>query len=271
VSGLLNTGVMVTLAFLGGSGLYLLFKYRRRVVKHVFGFVFGMITIVAVFFFVEEILGLVEFINGLSLEFYHKMLVGSAIAIPLSLFTAKAAISEGITRRNRNIALVTLGTLAGALMATVTPVFMAFPLFLGLAAYDVYAVKRGPIKKIVSDYGVFNFMVAYEAEDWSLGLGDVVFYSMLPSSSLVYTMTHISRFTFYDSSILVGILIPWLVFIAVAGAVVIGFKKTLKIMERRLISGLCIPILLGCVFFGFCILTLQLVNYLGWSRFIPLL
>ena len=272
VSGILNTLAMITLVFVGGSGLYFLLKYRRSFVKYVFGFAFGFIAIVALFFFVEEAFTLAKFTSRFSIGFWYRTLVEAAIAMPLGLFIAGTAVSKGVSRRRRNTAFMMLGTLAGALMATVTPVFIAFPLFLSLAAYDVYAVKHGPIRRIVDDHGVLDLMVAYEADSWSLGLGDAVFYSMLPSSFLAYTMTHISRFKFYDFSILVGIFIPWVVFVVVAVAVIIGFKKTLNLLEKkRLISGLYIPISSGCGAFGLCILMLQLINYFTWGWFVPLL
>ena len=272
ITGVFNTILIVVLVFLGGSGLYLLLKYRRETAKYVLGSAFGFVTLVTVFFFAEEVFALLESEKAFSLEPWRRHLVEAAIAVPFGLFVSGVTISEKSARRSKNLTFMIMGMFAGALMATVTPVFITFPVLLSISLYDVYAVRHGPIKKIADDREISGLIIAYEADNWSLGLGDIVFYSMLPSSSLAYTMTHISRFTFYDSPSLVGILTPWIVFIAVAGVVVIGFNRTLHRLEgKTLVSGLYIPILSGCGAFGLCLLVLQLVNYVGWGWFVPLL
>lgn len=272
LSGILNTLIMVSIVLAGGFGLYFLLRYRRRLVEYVFAFFFAFITFVASFFFIEKLFALTKFISGFSLESHSEIMVEGIIAFSIGLFIAGTAILKEAGRRQRNIAFITLGLLAGALMAIVTPIFIAFPLFLSLAAYDLYAVKHGPIKRIVDENSILNPMIAYETKDWSLGLGDVVFYSMLPSNALAYTMTHISRFKFYDSSILIGIITPWLIFILVTGAIIIAFKKTITLLEKKsLMSGLYLPLLSGCGAFGLSIVILQMINYFGWGWFVPIL
>ncbi|MFQ6075769.1 MAG: hypothetical protein ACE5Z5_06515 [Candidatus Bathyarchaeia archaeon] len=190
--------------------------------------------------------------------------------MPLGIFVAKAVISRGIRGRKRRVALMMFCLLASALMATIVPTFVVLPLVLCMAVYDLYTVRYGPIKKIAEYQDGLDIMVAHEMGGWGLGFGDLIFYSVLTSGSLSYTMIHISRFAFYDASRLVGVLTPWAVFALVTMAILTGLTKALRLLEdKSLIPGLPIPIFAGCGVFGLCILALQLVNYFGWGWFVP--
>ncbi len=104
-------------------------------------------------------------------------------------------------------------------------------LFLALffAGYDIYAVFKGPLKTLVSAAPSGSLVgMAVKAGEFTIGLGDIVFYSMLPSMAFFY----------------IGA-IPALETLA---AVDLGVVVTLYLLTRkRLLPGLPIPMLLGLI------------------------
>jgi hypothetical protein len=110
---------------------------------------------------------------------------------------------------------------------------MALLLALVFAVYDIYAVFRGPLKQLVSIAPSDAFAaMSVKAGEFTVGLGDVVFYSMLPSVALFYLQPLSALYTLV--------------------AVDLGVVLTLFLLtRRRLLPGLPIPMLLGiCVLAG---------------------
>jgi len=111
---------------------------------------------------------------------------------------------------------------------------MAILLAAVFALYDIYAVFRGPLKQLVNvaPSGAFAAM-SVKAGEFTVGLGDVVFYSMLPSIALFYLHPINAVYTL----------------IAVDAGVVL----TLYLLSRRrLLPGLPIPMLLGICVLAAC-------------------
>lgn len=123
---------------------------------------------------------------------------------------------------------------AGTLPPTNGVPLMAILLAVVFAIYDIYAVFRGPLKQLVNiaPSGAFAAM-SVKAGEFTVGLGDVVFYSMLPSIALFYLHPINAVYTLV--------------------AVDAGVVLTLYLLtRRRLLPGLPIPMLLGiCVLASF--------------------
>lgn len=115
----------------------------------------------------------------------------------------------------------------GSFFASTLPLDMALLLPLLFGVYDIYAVFRGPLKQLVSaaPAGALAGM-SVRAGEFTLGLGDIVFYSMLPSIALFYLQPF--------STILTLV------------AVDLGVVFTLYLLTRRkMLPGLPIPMALG--------------------------
>lgn len=124
---------------------------------------------------------------------------------------------------------------AGTLSPLTSFPWMALLLPLAFAAYDIYAVFRGPLKHLIgtSPNLTLNGMSVRFGE-FTLGLGDIVFYTMLPSLALYY----VANATGYLSGVYAS-LVTMLVMDA-------GVALTLFLLsKRRLLPGLPIPMLLG--------------------------
>jgi presenilin-like A22 family membrane protease len=138
----------------------------------------------------------------------------------------------------RNIAVVAVGGALGIFFAKFILLPSAVLILVFLAIYDVFAVYKGPVGKIASSSGLDILQgLSFSFKDIQMGLGDLVFYSMLMG---------VMYFSFPQSFVptalaLVGIL---------AGSIVTFFM-----LERKgIFPGLPFPIFLG--------LTLGLVSAL---------
>jgi presenilin-like A22 family membrane protease len=128
----------------------------------------------------------------------------------------------------RNLVMVFLGGGLGVFFSASIPFYSAVLILVFLAVYDVFAVYYGPVGKI-ADSGLDQLQgLSYSFKDVQMGLGDLVFYSML-----VGTMLFNFGLLSYIVS-LVGIL---------AGS----FITFLLLEKRGMFPGLPFPILLGLV------------------------
>jgi presenilin-like A22 family membrane protease len=128
----------------------------------------------------------------------------------------------------RNTAVICLGGALGVFFGNFIPFLSAMLILAFLAVYDVFAVYYGPVGKI-AHLGLDQLQgLSYSFKDVQMGLGDLVFYSMLSGSML---------FNFG--------LISWLVsLVGILG----GSFLTLAMLEKKgIFPGLPFPILLGLV------------------------
>jgi hypothetical protein len=125
--------------------------------------------------------------------------------------------------------LAFVGAEVGSFFASTLPPLTALLLPVVFSAYDIYAVFRGPLKQLMGMGGGMALVgMSIRAGEFTLGLGDIIFYTMLPSLALFYLTPLISF-----STILV---------------IDVGVVVTLYLLGRKkLLPGLPIPMLLGVV------------------------
>jgi presenilin-like A22 family membrane protease len=129
----------------------------------------------------------------------------------------------------RNIAVVLLGGGLGVFFSAAIPFLSAVLILVFLAVYDVFAVYYGPVGKIANSKGLDQLQgLSYSFKDVQMGLGDLVFYSMLSGSIL---------FEFQPE------LLPCLVSLI---GITVGSFLTLILLEKRgIFPGLPFPVVLG--------------------------
>jgi presenilin-like A22 family membrane protease len=130
----------------------------------------------------------------------------------------------------RNVAVVGIGGALGIFFGFEIQLWTAVLILSFLAVYDVFAVYRGPVGKIAQSAGGLEDLqgLSYDFRDIQMGLGDLVFYSMLTGA----------MFFSFPSSVL-----PCLV--SVVG-IMAGSIITFFMLERKgIFPGLPFPILLG--------------------------
>jgi len=125
------------------------------------------------------------------------------------------------------IVLAFVGGEVGSFLAETLPTWTALALPIAFAIYDIYAVFRGPLKALIGTApNVALVGMSIKAGEFTLGLGDVVFYTLLPS--LAYFQWGIGQALYTIVAIDIGMVITLFL-----------------LSRRRLLPGLPIPMLLG--------------------------
>ena len=128
----------------------------------------------------------------------------------------------------RDVVVVCLGGALGIFFGKFIPLWSAVLILVFLAIYDVFAVYKGPVGKI-AESGLDQLQgLSFSFKDIQMGLGDLVFYSML--SGIMF-------FSFLPN------VIPT---IAAVIGILVGSVITLFMLEKKgIFPGLPFPILLG--------------------------
>ena len=130
----------------------------------------------------------------------------------------------------RNVAVIGIGGALGIFFGFSIPLWSAVLILAFLAVYDVFAVYRGPVGKIAQSSGGMDQLqgLSFAFKDIEMGLGDLVFYSMLTGAMF---------FSFLPS------ILPCLVSIV---GIMAGSIITFFILEKKgIFPGLPFPIMLG--------------------------
>jgi presenilin-like A22 family membrane protease len=133
--------------------------------------------------------------------------------------------------RGRNIAVICIGGALGVFFGFAIPLWSAVVILAVLAVYDVIAVYKGPVGKIAAS-GLDQLQgLSFSFKDIQMGLGDLVFYSML-MAALFFSFSYSILPTIAG---IIGIM---------AGSII-----TLLILEKKgIFPGLPFPIMLGLAF-----------------------
>jgi presenilin-like A22 family membrane protease len=127
----------------------------------------------------------------------------------------------------RNVAVVVLGGALGVFFSAVIPFISAVLILAFLAVYDVFAVYYGPVGKIAHS-GLDQLQgLSFSFKDIQMGLGDLVFYSMLTGSILLN----------YNS------LLPYIV--SLIGILAGSFLTLIMLEKKGIFPGLPFPVILG--------------------------
>ncbi|MGZ4850891.1 MAG: presenilin family intramembrane aspartyl protease [Candidatus Bathyarchaeia archaeon] len=214
-----NALYFVVLVAISATVFYLLLKRRsKKIIK----------ALIVVAMTTASLLLSLVYLSALSAFFP----IINILVIPLSLvFTVLFDLA--IFRFGniaRNVAVVLIGGALGIFFGKFIPLYSAVLILAFLAVYDVIAVYRGPVGKIAQSSGGLDDLqgLSFAFKDIQMGLGDLVFYSML---------TGVMFFTFQPS------ILP--VVIAVVG-IIAGSVITFYMLERKgIFPGLPFPIMLG--------------------------
>jgi presenilin-like A22 family membrane protease len=219
----LNAGIFVVLMATTGTVMYLFIKFGlKRIVRYLIN-----LALFALLFFLFTWYGslyenyLPAFLSSTSWGWLLVSLLGSA-ALGLSIYKTKGALHL--------TGIVLIGGLTGTFLGVSIPTLTAVVLLLALAGYDLFAVYRGPIGKMAQSTDLEEFTGAvFTYGDLTVGMGDMVFYSMLASNSMI----NFGPFPFLAASL----------------GLVIGAYLGFKMLEGRdMFPGLPFAIVLGLVF-----------------------
>ncbi len=155
------------------------------------------------------------------------ILVLIALSVVITVLFDLAVFRSGSNARN--VAVVIIGGALGIFFGKFIPLYSAIVLLVFLAVYDVIAVYKGPVGKIAQSSGLDQLQgLSFSFKDIQMGLGDLVFYSML--IGVVF-------FNFIPN------LLPTIM--AIAGILAGSILTFLALEKKGIFPGLPFPILLG--------------------------
>ncbi|MEM2098205.1 MAG: presenilin family intramembrane aspartyl protease [Candidatus Bathyarchaeia archaeon] len=210
-----NAIYFVVLVATGAFVLYILLKWKnRKLITFLTAFALTAASILLSLFYFSAVLVFMP--NSEMLLICLTVVV--TIVVDVSIFVLDGGIRNGV--------VICLGGALGVFFGFSIPFLSAVLILCFLAVYDVFAVYKGPVGKI-AHVGLDQLKgLSFSFKDVQMGLGDLVFYSML-SSSMLFNFGWIS----YSTS-LVGILT--------------GSLLTFVMLERKgIFPGLPLPVFLG--------------------------
>ena len=220
-----NAVLLVAFAFVLTLGLVWLL--RRRMVMSFKVVVFASVAFSAFILTLvtADVVAITYFPASFELPFTYGM---AGLVVVLIAYT--------IFLKNRvwlsTIILAFVGAEVGSFFAETLPLWTAIALPIAFSVYDIYAVFKGPLKALIGTApNVALVGMSIKAGEFTLGLGDIVFYTLLPSLAL---------FVFGLNQALYTI-----------AAINVGMVITLYLLSRRrLLPGLPIPMMLGVAVIG---------------------
>jgi presenilin-like A22 family membrane protease len=210
----------VVLIAISGSVFYLLIKYRSK--KVITGLIFAAMTAAAI---LMSLIYLPPLFARTFPELYSDTLV-IILSIVITVLLDLAIFKFG--SKTGNVAVILLGGALGVFLGKYVPFIATGLLLIFLAIYDVITVYKGPVGKIAETAGGLDQLrgLSYSFKDIQMGLGDLVFYSMLASAVFFFA----------------GI-VPYVV--SVVG-ILVGSAITFFMLEKKeIFPGLPFPIMLG--------------------------
>ena len=249
LGGILNGIIFTVLSVI--SAFIIVFIIRKKgidVLKYIFGFTFGFLGFFLTWFFISIILYLIfilfpETVLLVNL-YYITTNVISPIIVGIFTFFLLYKYFKSKTILTKNIIVLYISLLISASMGIFMPLWTTIAILIGISFWDIYAVlhKRGPIKEMIDiasknsnndlvnenlESRVKSGEAIYDTSKVEIGIGDLAFYSLLTSSSLIQT-NNLFIMVFTSIAILIG-----------TGITLMGLKR------NKILPGLPISIFLG--------------------------
>ena len=174
----LNASIFVVLMAAAGTIMYLFIKFGfKRIVRYLIDLALIALTLFLFIWYGSLYATSLPPILASDYSWLTVSVIATAV-LGLAIFKSKGTLHLA--------AIVALGGLTGTFLGVSIPVLTAIVLLLALAGYDLFAVYRGPIGKIAESTNLEDFTGAvFSYGDLTVGMGDMVFYSMLASMSMM--------------------------------------------------------------------------------------
>ena len=213
-----NALYFVVLIAIAATVFYFLIKWKsRKLITFLIGFALTTASLLLSAFYLFALL------SSLPNWFFYVLVISIIVTaiFDIAIFRGSEAM--------RNLIVVLLGGALGVFLGWSIPLVSAILILAFLAVYDIIAVYKGPVGKIASS-GLDQLKgLSFSFKDIQMGLGDLVFYSMLCAVMLLNS-------DFGGIAPYVGALV----------GVMVGSYITFRILERKgVFPGLPLPIFLG--------------------------
>ena len=250
LGGILNGIIFTVLAVI--SAFIIVFIIRKKgidVLKYIFGFTFGFLGFMLTWFFSVIIIAIIMSVYFYAIPNFLNILdmianIISPLVVGVFIFFLLYRYFKSKSIFTKNAIVLYNSLLIGASMGIFLPLWTTIAILIGISFWDMYAVlhKRGPIKEMIDiasnsynndlvdeslELRVKSGEAIYDTSRVEIGIGDLAFYSLLTSSSLIQT-DNLFVMIFTSIAILIG-----------TGITLMGLKR------NKILPGLPISIFLG--------------------------
>jgi len=175
----LNMTMFVVIMAVIASVMYLLVKHG---LERIFRAILRVAIVLVLFMLLSWYLAAFFTILRIAEEFVSGATIASALVLTITL----AYVINRMKGTAQLVSITFLGAMLGTFLGASIPTLTTIILLLGLAGYDVLAVFKGPIGKIAEKTELESLSGAtFTFNDLTVGLGDLVFYSMLASHTML--------------------------------------------------------------------------------------
>jgi len=175
----LNASIFIALMAVAATVMYLLVKYGfKKIVRNLVKFSLIFVTFILLNWYGFIALSFVKVPEAL---YDVSLIVGSIVLTALLIFTIYRTRGASYM-----LAVTVIGALTGTFLGVSVPMLTAIVLLSALTIYDFVAVYKGPIGKMAKNAQLEEFVGAvFTYGDLTIGMGDIVFYSMLSSTAMM--------------------------------------------------------------------------------------
>ncbi|MHA1682513.1 MAG: hypothetical protein ACTSUE_16365 [Promethearchaeota archaeon] len=189
------------------------------------------------FYFIDQVFPLGDF------WYYFLLAFSGGMGSLLVYLYASSRFGE----RMKNAVVLVYGVLIGSFLPLMIPTWSAILILIGFSLYDIYSVKKGPIKDMMDAINGTDDGSGDEEEDWSnlildIGIGDLAFYSMLTSISLI-SGDFGGRFLYNLHDNPFAFIFPFV--FTIVGVLIGAFLSYLFVKRHKMIPGLPLSIFIG--------------------------
>jgi presenilin-like A22 family membrane protease len=230
VGATMNMTIFVVLMAVMATLMYLLVKYGlEKIFRTILRIAIVCVLFVLLIWYLTALFALLRVAEEIA-----DLVILSASLILTSVLTYAINRTKGVPQL---VATTLLGAMVGTFLGASIPTLTAIILLVGLACYDIFAVFKGPIGKIAEKTDLESLSGAtLTFGDLTVGLGDLVFYSMLAG----HTMLSFGFIPYAMASI----------------GIVVGTYLGFKMLEKRsAFPGLPLSLIIGL---GFMLVTVFL-------------
>jgi hypothetical protein len=171
--------------------------------------------------------------------------------LPAFAITAALVYLYGSARfgdRAKNAVVIFFGVLIGSYLPVVIPTWTGLVILAGFSLYDIYSVRHGPIKEMMAELdgetAGRSGPVDLTDIDLDIGIGDLAFYSMLTSISLISSdWGGYALFVMKGSTNFFLIFFPFI--FTVVGVLIGAFISYEFVKKSKILPGLPMSIFIG--------------------------
>lgn len=232
--------------------VFLVKKKGENALKYIMSFSFLLLTFMLLYFFG---IFLVDFIVMGDIFLFNVVFnIYTVFCGVLTVYLVYMFFSGKMGYKLKNLYILMVGILIGAFMGVIMPLWTTITMLIGISLWDIYSVlsRRGPIRNIMEKTGGFEQSAveideeSFKSSQVDIGIGDLAFYSMLTSHSLIIMYGFIFDLT---ENANISLIFGLIVALSAAIGVLIGSTITINSLRKnKILPGLPLSIFLGMGF-----------------------